>query len=186
MKILISIIFSSLVVLGFAQSDPDSTQSKRLDSLFNPTIITEISPIEFYLSDSTFNFPYYSSSNVSSFIILYQTIPNCSELIKRNGLFYLNNDTASYCGSCVVLYDKENKHVTYKVSDEPKIYFTGSPIWEYDNFVDLNGSKIKIASSYVNGKREGNREYFDLNGNLYKIEVYTNGKLISTIHSNKK
>jgi antitoxin component YwqK of YwqJK toxin-antitoxin module len=52
--------------------------------------------------------------------------------------------------------------------------------WRDAYFITQGKDKIKILSYYKDGKRDGPREYYSINGKLYKIEKFSNGNLEST------
>jgi len=47
--------------------------------------------------------------------------------------------------------------------------------------IDTIPPKVETITNYVNGKREGEKQYFNSNGRLYKTEQYENNKLIGTV-----
>ena len=119
-------------------------------------------------------------------------IPTCSCLKKKNGEWYLRNDTNPYSGNCVVLInDKVIDSMVFfsRKKDRTKIgiqYYKGFHS-DYDYHVKRvqNGDTVmipcdtgdfKIISNYLKGKRHGYRLYYE-NGTLKKREEYWNGEL---------
>lgn len=168
MKIRLTILFSISILIGSSQTNPDSLRFSKTDSipvfLFPDSLVLDLKDSTFFLGPNPI--PHYTSYLPKSFLMLFY-IPNCSELIKKNELFYFIQDSTPYCGQCVVTNDGKGITVQY----HPNQTMTETAKRE---------GEIKIISNYKDGKRHGQREYYDKNGKQYKIETYVNGKLIST------
>lgn len=178
MKTGLTILFAIFIRAGFSQTNPDSLQLHKSDSTWMIMLPDSLSA-QFFLP----KIPHYTSY-IHSDIGLMIFMPNCSELVKSEGLFYLGQDSLPYCGYCTVLYNSEKNPITYQYPN-PNIDFvdtskTSQSNWSLGYFITKNEDKIKIISSYKDGQRDGQREYYDINGKLYKIEIYKNGKLVST------
>lgn len=178
MKIGLTILFAFFIGTGFTQSNPDSLQLQKSDSTWMFMLPDSLS-LQFLLP----KIPHYTSYDRSD-IRLMIFMPNCSELVKREGLFYLGQDSLPYCGYCTVLYNSKKNPITYEYpnpyTDFVDTSKTSQSNWSMGTFITKNEDKIKIISSYTCGQWDGQREYFDTNGKLYKIEIYKNGKLVST------
>ena len=175
----LTILFTIFISVGFSQSNLDSLQLQKSDSTWMFMLPDSLSA-QFFQP----NIPHHTSYSPPPNLRLMIFIPNCSELVKREGLFYLGQDSLPYCGYCAVLYNGELNPITYQFPN-PIIDFvvtttTPQSNWGRGNFIAKNEDKIKIISSYKDGQRDGQREYYDINGKLYKIEIYKNGKLDST------
>ena len=177
MKTVLTLLFAIFIGTGFSQTNPDGLQSQKSDSTWR-----------FMLSDSLslYFFPpkFPNQTSYAAHVYLGLFIPNCADLIKREGLFYLGQDSLPYCGYCTVLYGNKKNSITYQYPN-PNIDFvdtskTSQSNWSMGYFITRNEDKVKIVSSYTYGKRNGQREYYDINGKLYKIEIYKNGKWVST------
>lgn len=179
MKTALTILFAIFFGKGFTQTNPDSVQLQKSDSTGMFILSDSLSPQNFLPK-----IPHYTSYEPSVYLSVF--IPHCTDLIKRDGLFYFDQDSLPYCGYCAVLQNEEKSSITYyEYSNSPTsltetLY---SSRWNGGYFTNENGTKVnkvKIISSYNNGQRDGRREYFDINGELYKIEIYKNGRLQST------
>ena len=179
MKTALTILFAIFIGTGFTQTNPDSLQLQKSDSILMFMLPDSLSS-QFFLS----NIPHQNSDAAPVYLSVF--IPNCTELIKRDGLFYLDQDSLPYCGYCAVLQNGEKSSVTYyEYSNSPTSLkeTINTSRWNGGYFTNEHGTKVnkvKIISSYNNGQRDGRREYYDINGELYKIEIYKNGKLQST------
>lgn len=175
MKILMTIICAIFVLTGFSQSQPDSlitVDSVNIHS--TDTLKLDLSVVN--LSDTTV--PIWPTiRNGPNEYTETREIPNCAELVNRKGLYYLRNNAAAYCGYCVVLHSGENHSVFYS----QRIY-QGVEIgnFTYNDLIAVTTSNVKIISHYKNGMRDGERQYYDENAKLYKVETYEFGKLLST------
>lgn len=173
MKTSLIILFTLLIRIGFSQTNPDSLHLQKSDStgLF---MAPDSLSVLIYLPE----IPHHTSYTDPVYLSIY--IPNCSELVKRNGLFYLGQDSLSYCGYCTVLQSGKINSITfYEYAHSPFSLLdntsTSVSQWSGGYFTNENGEKVKIISGYKNGKRDGRREYFNTQGELYKIEIFKNG-----------
>ncbi|WP_341908191.1 hypothetical protein [Fluviicola taffensis] len=178
MKTGLTLLFAIFIGTGFSQTDPDSLQLQKSDSTWMFMLPDSLSA-QFFLP----KIPHYTSYKHFD-VPLMIFMPNCADLIKREGLFYLGQDSLPYCGNCTVLYGSKKNPITYQYPN-PNIDFvdtskTSQSNWSMGYFITKNEDKVKIVSSYTYGKRDGHREYYDINGKLYKIEIYKNGKWVST------
>jgi hypothetical protein len=166
MKIGVTILFSVFILTGFSQTNSDSLRLSMTDS-----IIVFWLPDTLVLDLNSFlpEIPHYTSYEPKPMYLFF--IPHCSKLIKQNGLFYFDQDTIPYSGSCMVAHNGEMRE---------GILLGSSPSAATINFDLKSQAEIKIISHYKDGKRHGVREYYDINGKLFKIETYENGQLTST------
>ncbi len=177
MKTVLTILFAIFIGTGFAQTNPDSLQLQKSDS--TGMLSDSLSP-QFFLP----KIPHYTSYAAPVYLSVF--IPNCSDLIKRDGLFYFGQDSLPYCGYCTVLQNGEKSSITYYEYSYSPTSLTATLYtsrWNGGYFTNENGTKVnnvKIISSYKNGQRDGRREYYNINGELYKIEIYKNDRLQST------
>jgi hypothetical protein len=180
MKTGLTIFFAIFIGTGFSQTNPDSLQIQNSDSAWM-FMLTDSFSAKYFLPNIT-HYTSYRRSALRMMIF----IPNCSELVKRDGLFYIGQDSLPYCGYCTVLYNGKKNPITYLY---PNIDFVGTKTtsqsnWSTGDFITKNEDKIKIISSYRNGQRDGCREYYNIHGELYKTEIYKNGKLLATRYIN--
>ena len=182
MKTALTILFAIYFGTGFTQTNPDNLQLQKSDSTGMFILPDSLSP-QFFLPKS----PNLNPTSYKPSVYLSVFIPHCTDLIKRDELFYFDQDSLPYCGYCAVLQNGEKSSLTYyEYTYSPTSLYTEtfrSSRWNGGYFVNENGTKvnkIKIISSYTYGQRDGQREYYDINGKLYKIEIYKNGKLLST------
>lgn len=178
MKTVLTILFAIFIRTGFTQTNPDSLRLQKADSTEMFILSDSLSP-QFFLPKIPHQTSYADPVYLSVFI------PNCTDLIKRDGLLYFGQDSLPYCGYCAVLQNGEKSSITYyeyshtPISLMENLY---SSRWNGGYFTNVNGTKVtevKIISSYNNGQRDGRREYYNINGKLYKIEIYKNGRLQS-------
>lgn len=184
MKIYILVFVFFTTLEAFTQTSEDTLNKIHVNDsvLFSipeyPISVIEMLPELKYTSQSG------SLLSDNFFRPIYDTLPNCSDLIKKSGLFYFKQDTLPYCGACVVLHNRANHFV---IAQYNGILFYSSMLhppnesnWSNAYFITQAKDKIKILSSYKNGKRDGPREYYYTNGKLYKKENYSNGVIQST------
>lgn len=180
------ILFTIFTRIGFSQSGTDSLRVQPQFEIMGYDSV-QIFNLEQIFADTSFLYHQTNSQAFFDPIKLMLFVPNCSELVNRNGLFYYGKDSLPYCGYCTVLQNGERHPITY-VQPTPfeiiSIIDTTKSIWILGNFITTGNEKIKIISSYSAGLRNGPREYYDVNGKLYKIEIYKNGKLESTHNIN--
>lgn len=176
MKTGLTILFAIFISAGFSQTNPDSLQLQKSDST-GVFLLSDSLSKQFFLPKIPHQTSYAEPVYLSVFI------PNCSDLKTRGGLFYLGQDSLPYCGYCAVLQYGEKSSITYyEYSHSPTSLSEklDTSQWSGGYFTNEKGSKVKIISSYKNGLRDGRREYYKINGELYKIEIYKNGRLVST------
>ena len=110
-------------------------------------------------------------------------VPTCSCLKLKNDKFYLENDTIPYYGACVLTNKPNNEYFSYEYPISSTDHLNGKYyISKFFIFYIGEPKYIKIISNYIDGKRNGNREYYDKSGKLIKTEVYDNGVLIKTMY----
>jgi hypothetical protein len=167
---LVTILFCSLTNVLLSQS----TDTTNLDTI-NIHIVTTDS-VDFSISN-----PLGIEFTSSGPDVFWTPIPTCSCLNLKNDKFFLENDSIPYSGSCVVTNMYGSGYYLYQYSKYSAEHFGGKLY--LSNFIFCEGPcYIKIISNYNDGKRNGNREYYDKSGKLIKTEVYDNGVLIKTIY----
>ena len=167
---LVTILFFSFTNVLLSQS----TDTTNLDTL-NIQIVTTDSATFSILNPLGIEF---TSNGPDVFWI---PIPTCSCLNLKNDKFFLENDSIPYNGSCVVASTYGSGYYPYQYSKYNTEHLSGK--FYPSNFMFCwESCYIKIISNYKDGKRNGNREYYDKSGKLIKTEVYDNGVLIKTIY----
>lgn len=139
MKTGLTILFAIFIGTGFSQTNPDSLQIQKSDSAWMFMLPDSFSA-KFFLPNIT-HYTSYKRSVLPMMIF----IPNCSELVKRYGLFYIGQDLLPYCGYCTVLYNGKKNPITYLYS-KPNIDFvvtktTSQSKWSTGDFITKNGEK---------------------------------------------
>jgi len=163
--IIMFVIFSSQFCLA---QTPDSTDLNTIST------VVSVNDSIFQMMDSLFG-PYTAMG--PEFILV--DVPTCSCLNLKDDKFYLENDSIPYNGTCVVLMDiSVGGFVSYRVYRNDSYYATQTHFLENFSIIGY----ITIISKYTNGKRDGNRRYYDKNGKLLKTEKYENGILIETTY----
>lgn len=116
--------------------------------------------------------------NQSSSYYFYGFIPNCATLNLKENKWYYNQDTIPYCGECVVW------HKFNSVASSLNYWSKYQYGFSFEHSTWISADRIKIVSSYNNGKRHGSRNYYNLKSELIKTENYENGVLKETINNN--
>ena len=159
------IVSTILLFINFAQTlAAQSSDTTKQDSVvlspmtINPDLVTIWDSLGIVFNESG---PWYQGE-----------IPNCASLKKKENKWYRDQDTVPYCGKCIVYYNQNTPDIS--------LFYVS----QYTNSFDIISSKyirfdqIKIISSYSNGKRDGERNYYDKKGNLIKTDIYSNGEII--------
>lgn len=167
-------VLTIILLFNFVQT----VSAQSTDTTKRDTII--LSPVIFN-SSNQYKFDslgiYFTSSSSSGTQFIIPTVPTCSCLKLKDGKYYLENDTIQYKGTCVVT-DINSPSKLAVIGDVSDYYFGINR----KNILCFSPDYIKIISRYTDGKRNGNREYYDKSGKLIKTEVYDNGVLIKTTY----
>ena len=144
MKPALKILFAFFIGTGYTQSNPDSLQLQKSDSMGMFILSDSLSP-HFFLPTTPHQTSYTEPVYLSVFI------PNCTELIKRDGLFYLGQDSLPFCGYCAVLLNGEKSSITYyEYSNSPTSLTEtiNTSRWNGGYFTNENGTKVNKKVVY--------------------------------------